>query len=106
MPAAKKLTLSERQRKELEAWTKNPPKPYLRRKAWAILLVAAGKPIYVVAQDRRVRAHRTTVSQWIQRYEAQGLDGLRQAKGQGRKPRFSPSLPGGSTTGNGTPLAS
>ncbi len=91
MPAAKKLSLSENQEKELEAWTKNPPKPHLRRKAWALLLVARGKAAYQAAQDRHVHANRVTVSNWIEKFQAHGWDGLRQAKGQGRKPRFFPS---------------
>ena len=91
MPAAKQLTLSEEQRKELEAWTKNPPKPYLRRKAWALLLVAKGQAAYETAQDRRVHANRVTVSNWIEKFQAYGLKGLQQAHGQGRKPRFFPS---------------
>ncbi len=91
MPAAKKLVLNETQKQQLEAWTKNPPKPYLRRKAWALLLVSQGKPAYQVAQDRRVHANRTTVSTWIEKFQAHGLEGLKQAKGQGRKPgSFSP----------------
>jgi hypothetical protein len=92
MPAAKKLVLNEKQKQEIEAWTKNPPKPYLRRKAWALLLVSQGKTIYQAAQDRRVHANRVTVSNWIQKFEAHGLEGLKQAKGQGRKPSFFPSL--------------
>lgn len=100
MPAAKRLTLSEIQKKELRAWTKNPPQPYLRRKAWALLLVAQGQAAYAVAQDRRVHAHRTSVSAWIEKFETRGLEGLQQAKGQGRKARFSPSLQeGGSGSG-------
>ena len=91
MPAVKQLILSETQKKDLEAWTKNPPKPYLRRKAWALLLIAKGKAAYEVAQDRRVHANRTTVSAWIEKFQARGLEGLKQAKGQGRKPRFFPS---------------
>jgi transposase len=91
MPAAKQLVLSAVQKKELEAWTKNPPKPYLRRKAWAMLLVAKGKAAYEVAQDRRVHAHRVTVSDWIEKFQTHGFEGLKQAKGQGRKPRFFPS---------------
>jgi len=94
MPAAKQLVLSESQKKELEAWTKNPPKPYLRRKAWALLLVASGKAAYEAAQDRRVHANRVTVSDWIEKFQAHGFGGLKQAKGQGRKPRFFPSPQG------------
>jgi transposase len=93
MPAAKKLRLSGSQEQELKAWTKNPPKPYLRRKAWALLLVAKGKAAYEAAQDRRVHANRVTVSDWHEKFQAHGLEGLKQAKGQGRKPRFFPSPP-------------
>ena len=93
MPTIKQLVLSENQKQELEAWTKNPPKPYLRRKAWALLLVATREAAYEVARDRRVHAHRTTVSKWIEKFQTQGLEGLKQAKGQGRKPRFFPSPP-------------
>ena len=91
MPAPKQLILSEAQRQELAAWTKNPPKPYLRRKAWALLLVAKGKAAYETAQDRRVHANRVTVSNWIEKFQMHGLAGLKQAQGQGRKPRFFPS---------------
>ena len=91
MPVAKQLSMSEPQKKELGAWTKNPPKPYLRRKAWALLLVAQGKAAYEAAHDRRVHAHRTTVSDWIEKFQTYGIAGLKQAKGQGRKARFFPS---------------
>ena len=93
MPSTQQLILSESQKKELEVWTKNPPKPYLRRKAWALLLVAQGQAVYKAAQDRRVHAHRVTVSDWIEKFQTHSLEGLRQAKGQGRKPRFFPSPP-------------
>lgn len=92
MPATHKLILREDQRKQLEAWIKNPPRPYLRRKAWALKLRAEGQPDWKVALDRRVHAHRTTVAEWVRQYEAEGLEGLKQKPGQGRKPAFSPSL--------------
>lgn len=96
MPAVRQLKLSEAQRKQLEAWTKNPPKAYLRRKAWALLMIAGGEPAYKVAEDRRVHANRATIGEWVTNFEKKGFDGLRQAKGQGRKPRFSPSDKGAS----------
>ena len=100
MPASKKVELNEEQRRQLQAWTKNPPRQHLRRKAWAILLSAAGQPAYQVASDRRVHAHRTSVSAWIENFNAQGLEGLKQKPGQGRKPAFSPSN-GSPSTGSG-----
>jgi len=42
MPASKKLILSEKQRDKLKAWIKNPPRPHLRRIAWALWLRAEG----------------------------------------------------------------
>ena len=94
MPAVRKLKLDDAQRKQLEAWTKNPPKVYLRRKAWALLMIADGEPAYKVAEDRRVHANRVTIGVWITNFEAKGFNGLWQAKGQGRKPRFFPSNTG------------
>jgi transposase len=96
MPAAKKLKMDETQRKRLEAWAKNPPKAYLRRKARALLLAAEGQPAYQIAQDRHVHANRATIGVWIRAFEEKGMDGLRQAKGQGRKPRFFPTDAGAS----------
>jgi transposase len=90
MPASKKIELTEEQRKQLGSWARNPPRHHLRRKAWAILLSAEGQPAYQVAADRRVHAHRTSVSAWLKRFEEYGLEGLKQQPGQGRKPAFSP----------------
>jgi transposase len=91
MPKQYAIELDDADRAKLEAWVKNPPKPHLRKRAWAILLVADAQPIYQVAQDYRVKVHRTTVSEWVQRYLKNGLDGLKVKPGQGRKPAFSPS---------------
>lgn len=92
MPTKLELKLSVEQREHLERWVKNPPRSHLRRKAWALLLLADGKAAYEVAEDRRVRAHRTTVSEWLSRYLANGLEGPKQKPGQGRKAAFSPSI--------------
>jgi len=91
MPKRYVIDLSDASRAKLESWVKNPPKAHLRKKAWAILLVAEGQPVYAVAVDYRVRAHRTTVSEWVQRYQSEGIAGLKTKAGQGRKPAFSPS---------------
>lgn len=96
MPARLQIDLSAEQKAQLQAWTKNPPKPHLRARAWAILLVAGGKAAYQVAQDRRVRVHRITVAEWVARFQQEGIAGLKTRPGQGRKPAFSPSDPGGS----------
>jgi hypothetical protein len=94
MPKRLRIELSEEQAKQLIRWTKNPPRPHLRRKAWAILLVARGDPVYQVAENSRVRAHRETVSEWVGRFMAQGVEGLNNRPGQGRKPVFPPRTKG------------
>lgn len=96
MPKQYVIELSDAERAKLEAWVKNPPKAHLRKRAWATLLVADGQPMYEVAKDYRVRVHRTTVSEWVQRYQSNGIAGLKVKAGQGRKPAFSPSGGSGS----------
>jgi hypothetical protein len=91
MPKRFRIDLSAEEENQLKRWTKNPPRPYLRRRAWAILLVAEGQPVYGVALDRRVRANRMTVAEWVERFQTQRIQGLRVQPGQGRKPAFSPS---------------
>lgn len=93
-----RLVLTEEERQKLERWMKNPPKPYLRERARAILLVADGKEGQEVSQQLRVRVHRTTVGEWVRRFQEEGLAGLRIKAGRGRKPRFFPSAQG---TGQG-----
>ena len=90
MPKRYSIHLSEDEQVQLIAWVKNPPKPYLRKRARAILLVAEGEPLYRVAEHPRIRVHRTTVKEWVQRYQAEGVQGLRVKPGQGRKPAFHP----------------
>jgi len=92
MPKRYYLQLADEQQEQLDRWTRNPPKPYLRYRAQAILRVAAGEPISHVAERLRVRIHRNAVSDWVQRFEAEGL---KIRPGRGRKPSFSPSEQGG-----------
>jgi len=90
------LVLTAAERQALERWKKHPPKPYLRERARAILLVSDGKEGQEVSQILRVRVHRTTIGEWVHRYQAQGIEGLRIKAGRGRKPCFSPSAGGAS----------
>jgi hypothetical protein len=91
------IELTEEQRKQLESWVRNPPKPYLRDRARAILRIADGEPIYKVARTLRTPVHRDTVSNWVKRFLAEGREGLKIKPGRGRKPVFSPSVAAGST---------
>lgn len=99
------LELSAEERAKLERWLKNPPKPYLRERARAILMIADGKEGQQVANELRVRVHRSTVGEWVKRFRAEGIEGLKIRAGRGRKPAFFPALKGGSSrrTGSVTP---
>lgn len=91
MPKRFRIELSEEERAQLEHWVKNPPQPYLRYRARAILQVASGVTIAQVAQTLRLRVHRTTVSEWVRRFQENRIEGLKIQPGRGRKPGFSPS---------------
>ncbi len=101
MPKRIRIELSAEAQAVLERWSKQAPRPYLRERARAILAVAEGQPIYQVAAGLRVRVHRNAVREWVKRFEAQGVEGLRMKKGRGRKPAFSPSPKGSGQTGSG-----
>ena len=90
MPKRYYIELSDEEREQLERWTRNPPKPYLRYRAQAILRVADGQPIYKVAASLRIKVHRNTVSEWVRRFLAAGIEGLKIRPGRGRKSAFSP----------------
>ena len=95
MPKRYQIELSQKEEDRLKGWTRNPPKAYLRYRAQAILQVAEGQPIYQVAQNLRIRIHRNAVSEWVKRYEAEGIKGLKVKAGRGRKPAFFPPKPKG-----------
>jgi transposase len=90
MPKRYTLVLTEKEKQTLTRWLKNPPRPYLRERARAILQVAQGVPIATTAEHLRVRVHRNAVSEWVQRFLAKRLAGLTIKAGRGRKPVFSP----------------
>ena len=90
-----RLEMSVEEREKLEHWLKNPPKPYLRERARAILLIADGEEGQRVAEELRIRVHRTTISEWVKRFQVERVDGLKIKAGRGRKPSFFPSAEGG-----------
>jgi transposase len=90
MPKRYKVVLSDQEKQKLESWLKNPPSPYLRERARAILNVSQGETIAATAQKLRVRIHRNAVSEWVKRFLADRLEGLKIKGGRGRKAVFSP----------------
>lgn len=96
MPKRYKIVLSEEEKQKLESWVKNPPKPYLRERARAILKISQGETVQATAEELRVRVHRNAVSEWVQRFLSERLAGLRIKAGRGRKSVFSPARGSGS----------
>jgi len=97
MPAKTELPLTAEQRAELVYLRDHAPKPYIREKAAALIKVADGQPVYKVAQYELLKPRKPdTVTDWVERYQAEGVKGLYVRKGRGRKPAFSPSGGGGS----------
>ena len=88
------VCLTAEQHGELLHVRDHDPLPYMRTKAAAILKVADGWPICrVAARGLNKPYHEDTVRSWINRYEQEGLGGLRVKEGRGRKPAFFPSAP-------------
>jgi transposase len=95
MPARYQLVLSEEQVKEL-TWTRDHhAMAHLRVKAAALLKVAQGEAISQVAKSGLLKpVDRHSITDWIVRYQQDGLFGWKVQPGRGRRAAFSPSLPG------------
>ena len=95
MPKPLTLELTEPQRQELLWHRDHDPKPYVRERCAALLMIAAGNSGRYVAQSRLYRRRKAdTIYEWVNRYQKHGLAGLQVGSGRGRKPAFSPCLPG------------
>jgi len=95
MPALLRVELTDEQRRELEQVRDHQMLPYLREKAAAILKIAAGQSGRDVALHGLLHQRQPdTIYAWWRRYQAEGVHGLYVKPGRGRKPAFSPSVPG------------
>lgn len=91
MPTRRSIHLSESERTELERMQRSHPKPYLRERATAMLKIADGmSPHQVAYSGLLVKREPDRVYEWLNRYEAEGIQGLAIRAGRGRKPAFSP----------------
>lgn len=91
MPKRRYFNPSKAQKKELEAVRNSHEKPYMREKASALLKIASGQsPRSVALNGLLNRRQPDTVYGWMNRYEAEGIQGLLIKNGRGRKPAFSP----------------
>lgn len=94
MGTVRQVRVTPEQRHSLMRLLATAPKAYLRERAAAILKVADGIPAARVAAQGLLRRHDPdTVYAWIDRFEAEGVNGLTIRPGRGRKPAFSPSAP-------------
>ncbi len=83
----RQITLSKAERQELIRLRDTADKPYLRERAAAILKVADGTPAAVVARQGLLRQRKPdTIYDWLNRFHAEGVEGLCIRPGRGRKP--------------------
>lgn len=91
--AVLKLELSEQQRRELSRMVRAPTSTQREvRRAHIVLLRAEGKTQEVTAQE--VGVNRPVVALWERRFRRQGMAGLLDAKGRGRKSTIPPHTVG------------
>jgi len=91
MPKRLGCDLSAEQRQELIFHRDHASKPCERERCALVLKVADGVPQYQVAETGLLkRRSDDMVRKWYRRYLQEGLAGLSNRRGQGRKPAFSP----------------
>lgn len=87
MKGRRRLTLVTEQREKLERIAHNDPKPFRKRRARALLLIADGHAPYWVAEhglDKPVSPDQ--VYEWLNRFLADDFEALAIRPGRGRKP--------------------
>jgi len=80
----KQLNLADNQRLELELGYKNDKQNTFRQRCHYVLLNSEGYSIQEIAKI--YKKSRQIIGKWLNRYEAEGLSGLRTSKGRGRPP--------------------
>ena len=83
------IHLTADQRQTLEAWQRSRTITVgLARRARIILLLAEGVPVSHIA--RTVGISRRFVYEWVRRFQQEGLAGLTDKRGRGRRPGSHP----------------
>ena len=80
----KQIKLDENQKSELELGYKKGQQNTFRQRCHYILLNAEGYDIQEIGKI--YKKSRQTIGKWINRYEVEGIQGLKTAKGRGRPP--------------------
>jgi hypothetical protein len=96
MPKPLELRLdTTTERPELERIRDHDPRPYVRERAAAILKIADGTSGREVALHGLLKPRcPDSIYDWVKGYRSNGVKGLVVMPGRGRKPAFSPSVPG------------
>jgi transposase len=83
--------LTEQEKTVLIEMRDHAAKPYLRERASALIQVAEGSSGHWVATNGLLKERDPdSVYSWMNRYEAEGIDGLTIRDGRGRKPAYEP----------------
>lgn len=91
MPKRRYLDLSAAQRAELEAVRDRHATAHMREKAAVLLQIADGMSPHRAAAEAGLKPHQPkTIYQWLNWYEADGVNALQVQPGRGRPPAFSP----------------
>jgi transposase len=81
--------LSKRQMQKLEELKDHGSTPRIRHRAHAVLLSHQGTSVVELAKI--FQTNRTTISQWLNRWDAEGLEGLGDKQRPGAPPKLSES---------------
>jgi transposase len=85
------VELTDRQRAELQHWQRSPTLPAgLARRARLILLLSEGRSLTDAAQTAGLATN--NARKWVRRYLSNGVAGLGDQPGRGRRPVFSPEV--------------
>ncbi|WP_162053537.1 helix-turn-helix domain-containing protein, partial [Pontibacter pamirensis] len=83
------IELSAAHRQELEQGYRSGKSHAFRLRCHLVLLKSEGRTSEQVAQI--VKVNPVTVNNWLTRYQAEGMAGLKTKPGRGRKPVFEPA---------------
>lgn len=85
------LQITDEQKNSLRELRDNGKQSYLRERAAAMLKIASGMSPHKVAKSGLLKIRKPdTVYLWLSRFREQGIPGLTQKSGRGRKPAFAP----------------
>ena len=91
MPKYRTISLTDEEKADLIEIRDHAKKPYLRERASAILQVSEGRSGRWVALHGLLRRRLPdTIYTWLNRYQAEGIAGLKIRSGRGRPAAYEP----------------